>query len=112
VSGWDLQVAACARFHDAGHATPIHDEGSRQGYVHGLGHGVGYELHELPSFARGAGEEGTLAEGDVFTLEPGLYEPDAGWGVRVENLLLMGARRAETLTPLPYDLDPRAWETI
>lgn len=107
--GWDLQEAACAAFHAAGRPTPLHDEGTLRGYVHNLGHGVGYELHELPSFARTAtDEEGRLEPGDVFTLEPGLYEPDEGWGVRVEDLVAMGEEGVENLTPLPYDLDPRA----
>jgi len=109
VRGRDLQEAACARFHVAGWPTPLHDEGTLRGYVHNLGHGVGYELHELPSFARTAGEEGRLEEGDVLTLEPGLYEPDEGWGVRVEDLVAVGADGVENLTPLPYSMDPAEW---
>lgn len=110
VRGWDLQEAACERFHEAGHATPIHDEGTRNGYVHNLGHGVGYELHELPSFSHAAGDDGVLAVGDLFTLEPGLYDPDEGWGVRLEDLVLMGEEGVENLTPLPYAMDPGAWD--
>jgi Xaa-Pro aminopeptidase len=50
-----------------------------------------------------------LRQGDVFTLEPGLYDPAAGWGVRLEDLVYLGSGGLEDLTPLPYDLDPRAW---
>ena len=50
-----------------------------------------------------------LAAGDVFTLEPGLYDPAGGWAVRLEDLVHLGLDGPETLTPLPYDLDPRAW---
>lgn len=111
MQGWDLQRAVCDRFEAAGWPTPIDSPGSECGYVHGLGHGVGYELHELPSFRHEAAEEGRLAEGDVFTLEPGLYAPDEGWGVRLEDLVRLGPEGFENLTPLPYDLDPRAYRS-
>ena len=108
--GWSLQEEVCALFGDAGFPTPISDPGTENGYVHNLGHGVGHELHEYPSFRREAGAEGLLGAGDVITLEPGLYDPDAGWGVRLEDLLVLGEDGiAEDLTPLPYELDPRAW---
>lgn len=109
VRGWDLQKAACERLATAGYPTPLDSPGSERGYVHNLGHGVGFQLHEYPSFRRDAGEEGVLEAGDAFTLEPGLYDPVAGWGVRLEDLCLMTAGGAENLTPLPYALDPRAW---
>ncbi len=108
--GADLQSRVCDRFEEAGYTTVRQDPGTVQGYVHGLGHGVGYELHELPSFRRTAGEaEGTLEPGDLFTLEPGLYDPEAGWGLRLEDLCRFGPSGVENLTPAPYALDPRAW---
>lgn len=107
--GWSMQEAACGRLAAAGWPTPITQPGSTRGYVHGLGHGVGFELHEYPSFRRNAGPEGALGVGDVFTLEPGLYDPAAGFGVRLEDLLVLGSEGPENLTPLPYGLDPRAW---
>jgi len=107
--GWDLQESACARLATHGWPTPISDPGTTRGYVHGLGHGVGFELHEYPSFRRHAGAEGTLGVGDVFTLEPGLYDPEAAFGVRLEDLVTLGAEGPVNLTPLPYELDPRAW---
>ena len=110
VRGWDLQTAACERFERAGYATTRQDPTTVRGYVHGLGHGVGYELHELPGFRRAAGASaGTLAAGDLLTLEPGLYDPEGGWGVRLEDLCLLAASGVENLTPLPYALDPRSW---
>ena len=109
VRGWDLQEIVCRRLGEAGYATPISDRGTTRGYVHGLGHGVGYEVHEYPSFNQEAGEDGVLEPGDVITLEPGLYEPDAGFGVRIEDLYSVTANGVENLTPLPYALDPRAW---
>lgn len=108
--GWDVQEAVCEHFHLAGYATPITRPGATRGYVHGVGHGVGFGVHELPSFREHAGErEGTIEEGDVFALEPGIYDPDAGWAVRVEDTHYLAGEGIEVLTPLPYDPDPRAW---
>lgn len=109
--GWDLQEKICTRLGEHGYETPISHPGTMTGYVHGLGHGVGFELHEYPSFKRQAGTEGFLEAGDVLTLEPGLYDPDpdSGYGVRLEDLVLLSPTGAERLTSLAYDLDPRAW---
>ena len=92
----------------AGYPTPISEPGTTRGYVHNLGHGVGFDLHELPTFKKSAGAEGVLREGDVFTLEPGLYDPEERWAVRLEDLHHL-TEGLEVLTPLPYELDPRAW---
>lgn len=115
VRGFDVQQAVCDHFKAHGWPTPIHDRGTERGYVHGLGHGVGVELHELPSFREHASDaEGRLEPGDVITLEPGLYEPEpadgsTGWGVRLEDTYLVTDDGLENLTSLPRDLDPRAW---
>ena len=106
--GWDLQEAVCNLFGEAGYPTPISAPGTTRGYVHNLGHGLGFDLHEFPTFKKASGAEGVLREGDVFTLEPGLYEPQAGWGVRLEDLFYLGPDGLESLTPLPYDPDPQA----
>ena len=108
--GWDLQQATCALLGERGWPTPVSAPGTLRGYVHGLGHGVGYELHELPSFRKEAGEDARLAEGDVITIEPGLYEPGpGGFGVRLEDLVWLGPEGPENLTPWPHELDPNAW---
>jgi len=109
VRGWDVQEAVCARFAAAGYPTPISEPGNTRGYVHNLGHGVGFDVHEFPIFKKTSGAEGVLREGDVFTLEPGLYDPAERYGVRLEDLVHLDAEGLESLTPLPYDLDPRAW---
>ncbi|MEE8523273.1 MAG: M24 family metallopeptidase [Thermoanaerobaculia bacterium] len=110
VRGWNVQEAVCEHFAGAGYATQISNRETTHGYVHGLGHGVGFELHEAPSFKEWAeDDDGRLAAGDVFTLEPGLYDPGAGWAVRLEDLVVLGEDGVENLTSLPYDLDPRAW---
>jgi Xaa-Pro aminopeptidase len=66
------------------------------GFFHGLGHGLGLEIHEPPSVS----QPGTiLAEGDVVTVEPGLYYPGTG-GVRHENLYHVTRGGAEPLSSL------------
>jgi Xaa-Pro aminopeptidase len=110
VTGWELQEVVCRLLAERGYPTPISHPGTLVGYVHGLGHGVGYELHEYPSFKRHAGAEGILEVGDVVTLEPGIYDPGpGGYGVRLEDLVVLEPEGPRNLTPLPYDLDPRAW---
>lgn len=110
VRGWELQQRTCEILGGHGYATPISDPGTVTGYVHSLGHGTGFELHELPSFRENAGEwEGRLAAADVLTLEPGLYDPEGGWGVRLEDLVGLGPDSVENFTPWPYALDPREW---
>lgn len=109
VRAWDLQLAACGAIAARGWPTPVSHPDTRRGYVHNLGHGVGHELHELPSFRKESGIEGVLAAGDVFTLEPGIYEPEAGWAVRVEDLFHLGEDGLERLTELPRGLDPREY---
>lgn len=109
VRGWTIQERTCAFLSSRGYRTPISHPGTTEGYVHGLGHGVGFELHEFPSFRKHAGAEAVLRAGDVFTLEPGLYRVDEGWAVRLEDLVTLGTEGLENLTPLPYELDPRTW---
>jgi Xaa-Pro aminopeptidase len=74
-----------------------------EGFFHGLGHGVGLEVHELPVLGRLTGQE--LVAGDVVTVEPGLYRQGFG-GCRLEDLVLVTADGAENLTDYPYDLTP------
>ena len=108
--GWELQTAVCEHLGAAGHATSLDQENLASGYVHGLGHGVGYELHEYPEFRReNTLADGGLEEGDVLTLEPGLYYPEESFAVRLEDLFYLDADGLECLTCLPYELDPRAW---
>ena len=72
------------------------------GFFHGLGHGVGLEVHEGPYMGRLPG--GALVAGDVVTVEPGLYDPAVG-GVRLEDLVLVTEDGCEVLTRFPYDLE-------
>ncbi len=95
----------CDVFHEAGYPTQLSKQPGEvlsSGFFHGLGHGVGLEVHEPPSLSR---DPSTLVAGDVVTLEPGLYRE--GWGgVRLEDLVLVTENGAENLTKFPYDLTP------
>jgi Xaa-Pro aminopeptidase len=79
----------------------IVDAGYGEHFGHGLGHGVGLQIHEAPGI--NAAAAGTLRAGSVVTVEPGVYLPDRG-GVRIEDTLVVGERGPELLTRFPKDL--------
>jgi Xaa-Pro aminopeptidase len=78
-------------------------EALADGFFHGLGHGVGLEVHEAPGMGRLASKK--LVAGDVVTVEPGLYRAGYG-GVRLEDIVLVTEGGAEVMTDYPYDLEP------
>jgi Xaa-Pro aminopeptidase len=95
----------CDIFHEAGYPTQLskkEGEVLTSGFFHGLGHGVGLEVHEQPWLSR---DPSKLVAGDVITLEPGLYRQGFG-GVRLEDLVLVTDDGAENFTDFPYDLQP------
>ena len=79
------QDRTCELFEAMGHTTIRQDPSTESGYVHSLGHGVGLNIHEKPWFSRKDDPTNTLVSGSVFTVEPGLYYPDQGMGVRLED---------------------------
>jgi Xaa-Pro aminopeptidase len=79
----------------------IADAGYAEHFGHGLGHGVGLQIHEAPGINGAAA--GTLRAGSVVTVEPGVYLTERG-GVRIEDTLVVGARGPELLTRFPKDL--------
>ncbi|NBS90383.1 aminopeptidase P family protein [bacterium] len=80
----------------------IADAGFGDYFGHGLGHGIGLQIHEAPWFRPGS--ETILEPGMVFTLEPGIYLP--GWGgVRIEDNILVTSSGAQYLTGISRELD-------
>jgi Xaa-Pro aminopeptidase len=92
VPGADVQVV------DAAARNLIEGAGHGSHFQHGLGHGVGLEVHEAPIM--GYGRTGTLGDRVPITVEPGIYLPGQG-GVRIEDTLVV---RAGTGTAAPQEL--------
>lgn len=86
---------------DAASRQPIEDAGLGWAYGHGLGHGVGVELHEAPVLRPESTD--VLAAGNVVTVEPGIYQPGLG-GVRIEDLVLVTEDGCERFTQFPKEL--------
>lgn len=78
----------------------IADAGYGDYFGHGLGHGVGLEVHETPTLSPRA--TGDLADGHIVTVEPGIYLPGE-FGVRVEELVAVSADGPRILTSLPRE---------
>ena len=70
--------------------------GRMEGFFHGTGHGLGLEIHEAPRVSASSAEK--LRPGHVVTVEPGLYYPELGGGVRLEDVALVMANGAKNLT--------------
>jgi len=79
-------------------ATVIAEAGYGEYFGHGLGHGVGLDIHEAPRLAPGS--DAILGDGQVFTVEPGIYIP--GWGgVRIEDQCVMEDGRVRAVSASP-----------
>ena len=86
---------------DAVARTIIDDSGHAEHFGHGLGHGVGMEVHEGPRLGKTGTD--TLAAGNIVTVEPGIYVPGA-IGVRIEDLVAITDDGCEVLNGLPKAL--------
>ena len=78
----------------------LQGHGLEKYFTHSTGHGVGLEIHEAPRIAAGQAE--VLQPGMVITIEPGVYLP--GWGVRIEDMVVVTDPRCEVLTPTSKEL--------
>jgi Xaa-Pro aminopeptidase len=99
-----MQIA-CEVFDAHGYPTQLTKKPGEvltSGFFHGLGHGVGLEVHEPPGL--GLAGDDTLVAGDVIAIEPGIEGIEEIGGVRFEDLLLITEQGCETLTRYPYDL--------
>jgi Xaa-Pro aminopeptidase len=100
-----LQKRTCELFHAQGHPTVMEKPQIREGYVHSLGHGLGLHLHELPMFRHTAASSNRLDPGVIVTIEPGLYYPSKGMGVRLEDTVWVTPEgKFEVLADYPLDL--------
>jgi len=70
--------------------------GDAKYFVHGLGHGIGVEIHEKPSL--GLKSKDILTKGSIFTIEPGYYNQKTRIGIRIEDDVLLTGKRKEILT--------------
>ncbi|MBN1967600.1 MAG: aminopeptidase P family protein [Anaerolineae bacterium] len=87
-----------------GHPTSRTDPGTTIGYMHGLGHGLGLQIHERPSFTH-MRDDDAVQVGNVFTIEPGVYYPDQGYGIRIEDTAYVAEDgTVHSLTPMSKDL--------
>jgi Xaa-Pro aminopeptidase len=101
-----FQARTCELFKERGHITVNEDPTTKVGYVHSLAHGLGLDVHESPGFY---GDPKTakafLRRGHVITVEPGLYYPERGLGMRLEDAIYIKEDgKPELLAKYPLDL--------
>jgi Xaa-Pro aminopeptidase len=87
---------------DAASRTLIEDAGLGAAYGHGMGHGVGLQIHEAPTLRPESTD--VLEPGNVVSVEPGIYLPDEGAGVRIEDLVVVTEDGCERLTQFDKEL--------
>lgn len=95
------RAGAALRDVDKAARSVIDDAGHKDHFGHGLGHGVGLDVHEPPILHAKA--DGTLSAGMAVTVEPGVYLPGRG-GVRIEDTVAIGEHGCDVLTRAPKDL--------
>jgi Xaa-Pro aminopeptidase len=96
-----VRAGARARDADAAARDPIEAAGLGERFGHGLGHGVGLEVHEAPRLSRKSDQ--TLEVGDVVTIEPAVYLPGR-FGIRIEDLVTVTDDGLRNLSAFPKEL--------
>lgn len=97
----EVRAGASGRDVDAASRTAIAQAGFAEAYGHGLGHGVGLDVHEAPTLRPESTD--ILVAGSVVTVEPGVYLPGVG-GCRIEDLVVVTEDGCEILTSFRKDL--------
>jgi Xaa-Pro aminopeptidase len=87
---------------DAASRRIIEAAGLGWAYGHGMGHGVGLQIHEAPTLRPESTD--VLEAGNIVSVEPGIYIPDESAGVRIEDLVLVTAEGCERLTSFTKEL--------
>jgi len=103
----DYQERVCDLYQALGHKTIRDDTTIQEGDIHSLGHGLGLHIHEAPWFRNKeyATDKDILFAGAVMTVEPGLYYPEQGMGVRLEDTIWVRPDgKMEILAEYPLDL--------
>ncbi|NOK60764.1 MAG: aminopeptidase P family protein [Chloroflexi bacterium AL-W] len=99
------QDETCTYLEARGHKTIGRTYPIDEGYIHSLGHGIGLDLHEDFAFPTFQDRGDRIVPGAVFTIEPGLYYPSRGMGVRIEDTIYCKPDGTfENLTPFPKTL--------
>lgn len=99
------QQMTCEFFEERGHPTIGSNSKTEEGYVHSVGHGLGLAVHEEPRFSDTSTNTDVLQPGHVFTCEPGLYYPERGFGMRIEDVIWIDdAGSVHNLTNFPKEL--------
>jgi len=98
-----VRAGAQCRAVDSEARRMIEEAGHGERFGHGLGHGVGMEVHEEPRLSQRAEEDEILEAGNVVSVEPGVYLPGR-LGVRIEDLVAVTENGADVFTSLPKEL--------
>jgi Xaa-Pro aminopeptidase len=98
-----VRAGARCRAVDAEARQMIEDAGHGKRFGHGLGHGVGLEVHEGPRLSHRSEDDETLRSGNVVSVEPGVYLPGR-LGVRIEDLVAVTDGGAEVFSSFPKEL--------
>ncbi|MFX0050812.1 MAG: M24 family metallopeptidase [Candidatus Hermodarchaeota archaeon] len=106
-NGQEISRTVCKILEERNHKTPVYYMKHKglamtEGFIHGLGHGVGLTIGEPPSLSLGV--EYILKEGDVVTVEPGVYYPGK-WGIRIEDTVAVEASGYRNFSTLEKTLE-------
>ncbi len=100
-----IEKKVCQYFDEHKHPTLLKFPQAKSGYCHSLGHGIGLNVHESPSFGLLKTNKDRLEKGMVFTVEPGVYYPEKGYGIRLEDVIYMDKNgKPVNLTKYPRNL--------